>query len=373
MSSAARATGSQPPHGERIPSLDGLRALSIALVMIGHAVGTTGAPAWRLPVVAAGVANLGVQVFFVISGLLITTLLDAETERTGRIDLVKFYFRRTLRIMPPYYAALVILVLLSMLGITSTTLADVWHAVTYTSNYHPDRSWSVGHFWSLGVEEQFYLLWPALLLWAGRRKGVGIALAAVAVVPLIRTVAWVLVPAYRPYVGTSFETTSDALAAGCVLALASRHGMIPAFWLKLRASPWTPVLALAMVILPLRWFEYPSRYLTVGWTASIIACVLLVDWSVHNPSRGLGQLLNSAPMRAIGVRSYSIYLWQQLFIDHQRTAWWTAFPANIVLALVAGAASYALIERPALNLRGWLERRWFRDAAQSTQSSVAAR
>ncbi len=251
------------PHGERIPSLDGLRALSIALVMVGHAVGTVGAPAWRLPVVAAGVANLGVQVFFVISGLLITTLLDVETDRTGRIDLLKFYFRRTLRIIPPYYAALAILVLLSAQGVISVTTADVWHALTYTSNYQPSRSWNVGHFWSLGVEEQFYLLWPALLLWAGRRRGVGLALAAVILVPLVRTLAWVLLPSYRPYVGTSFDTTADALAAGCLLALASRHGMLPAFWLRLRASKWTPLLALALVVLPLRWYEYPSRYLTL--------------------------------------------------------------------------------------------------------------
>jgi peptidoglycan/LPS O-acetylase OafA/YrhL len=354
------ARGEEVVASDRIPSLDGLRALSIALVMIGHAVGTAGAPEWRLPLVSSGVANLGVQVFFVISGLLITTLLDSENSKTGGVDLLRFYFRRTFRIMPPYYAVLLVLLILSSSGVISVNGADAWHAVTYTSNYQPDRSWNVGHFWSLGVEEQFYLLWPALLLWAGWRRGAAGAMLAVMLIPVVRSCSYVLWPSYRPYVGNSFETTADALAAGCVLALAGRHNMLPALWLKFRHWQGTPFLAVALVALPLRWYEYPSRFLTIGWTVVIVASAMLVDWCVHNPSGTIGKLLNSSPMRAVGVRSYSIYLWQQLFIDHRVATWWTAFPMNILLSLAAGATSYVLIERPTLRLRSRLERRWFR-------------
>jgi peptidoglycan/LPS O-acetylase OafA/YrhL len=367
--SDANPGDAQRPTEGRIPSLDGLRALSIALVMLGHAVETAGAPAWRLPISSSGAANLGVQIFFVISGLLITTLLDTERERTGRISLPKFYFRRTLRIMPPYYVVLALLGFASVIGSLQVTSADVWHAVTYTSNYQPDRSWNVGHFWSLGVEEQFYLLWPALLLWAGLRRGTGFALFAVVAIPLARTLFWVLAPSYRSFIGTSFETTADALAAGCVLALAGRHNMLPSLWLRLRGWSWTPLIALSLVVLPLRWYEYPSRFLTIGWSVVIVACALLVDWSVHNPLSGFGRLLNSAVMRAVGVRSYSIYLWQQLFLDHRGTSWLTSFPANVALSLAAGAASYAIIEQPALRFRSRLERRWFRVTSDARGSA----
>src|SRR4051812_33530313 len=148
------------PHADhRIPSLDGLRAISIAFVLFAHLAGTRNFPASRVVGKIVDFGALGVHVFFVISGYLITRLLLEELERRQRISLGRFYLRRTLRIFPPYYAFILALVAAQALGWLQLASRDVMHAMTYTSNYYLERSWFTGHTWSLSVEEQFYLLW----------------------------------------------------------------------------------------------------------------------------------------------------------------------------------------------------------------------
>src|SRR5262249_7861489 len=139
-----------------------------------------------------GLGEFGVRVFFVISGFLITGLLMQELARDGRIRLARFYLRRTLRIFPPYYTLLVTLGLASAAGAVTLASHDLTHAATYTSNYYLGRSWFMGHTWSLSVEEQFYLLWPAVFLIAGPRRGFFIAAAVVVLTPFIRVAEWEL-------------------------------------------------------------------------------------------------------------------------------------------------------------------------------------
>src|SRR5215475_4830380 len=158
-------------EGNRIPSLDGLRCIAVAMVLFSHMLGTQGFLRPSQGAFLYEFGNLGVKVFFVISGYLITNLLLHELAKTNRIHLGKFYFRRTFRIFPACYCMVAALILFRMSGWISLTPRDVLHALTYTSNYYPGRSWSIGHTWSLGVEEQFYLLWPAALVILGRRKG----------------------------------------------------------------------------------------------------------------------------------------------------------------------------------------------------------
>ena len=153
----------------RIPSLDGLRAISILFVLFSHAVGTHHFLAEGQVGPLLGLGELGVRVFFVISGYLITTLLLEETARYGRIDLGRFYLRRTMRIFPAFYAFVLALIVLEAVGLIALNPGDKLHALTYTSNYDPDRSWYVGHTWSLAVEEHFYLLFPLLALVLLRR------------------------------------------------------------------------------------------------------------------------------------------------------------------------------------------------------------
>src|SRR5258708_33942090 len=147
----------------RVPSLDGLRALSIALVLISHLVGTRGFIVPQAIGRFFSLGELGVRVFFVISGFLITSLLLEELESEGRISLIRFYFRRTMRILPPYFTLILAVVLLEAAGWITLAPKDKLHALTYTSNYYPERSWYLGHTWSLAVEQQFYLMCAALL------------------------------------------------------------------------------------------------------------------------------------------------------------------------------------------------------------------
>jgi peptidoglycan/LPS O-acetylase OafA/YrhL len=139
-----------------MPSLDGLRAVSILIVLLGHLSGTHGFV--RLNLGIGDYAHLGVVVFFVISGFLITTLLMQEYRLHGTISLKLFYARRSVGIFPASYGYLAVIGFFGALGVFHLTWSDMWHGMTYTMNYAPLRSWQVGHLWSLSVEEQFYLL-----------------------------------------------------------------------------------------------------------------------------------------------------------------------------------------------------------------------
>src|SRR4051812_13441937 len=125
----------------QIPSLDGLRGVSILFVLFSHAVGTRFflTQAQDGPFLYLG--EMGVRVFFVLSGFLITTLLLREAKRTGRIDVGRFYFRRVMRIFPAYYTFLGVLALVDALGVIGLGPGDLLRSLSYTSNYFPERSW----------------------------------------------------------------------------------------------------------------------------------------------------------------------------------------------------------------------------------------
>src|ERR1700730_13855580 len=158
----ASAPYSAPNLVGRIPSLDGLRAVSILLVLFGHASLSDGAPHALKPFNHAG--NIGVRFFFVISGFLITTLLLKEKSQTGTISMKKFYQRRILRIFPAAYVFIAVMGLLASLGWIALRRGELFYAASFTMNYHDFHAVWLGQLWSLAVEEQFYLLWPALML-----------------------------------------------------------------------------------------------------------------------------------------------------------------------------------------------------------------
>lgn len=328
----------------RIPSLDGMRALSITAVLLGHLTGTRGFPR-ALTTVFEGpyldVAHLGVRVFFVISGFLITGLLLTEEARHGAIRLGSFYVRRTLRIVPAYVAYLAVVAALGAAGVITVTGRDFAHALTYTVNYADHPSWAIGHLWSLAVEEQFYLLWPLTLVLAGRRRAVFVALLAVCVVPWIRMLAQF----DDQHVGATFETAADALAMGCLLALWRDRlravRLLHRWWLA-------PVLLLASTAAG-TWF-YRLGMLTQD-SLSGLACAAFVFWCVEHPTSPLGRLLNTRPFVLVGTVSYSLYLWQQPFLNRYSTAWPVRFPVNLLLAVACAVGSYVIIERPFLALR----------------------
>ena len=334
-----------------IPSLDGLRALSILLVIFGHLHGTR----YFLPAETPGQGvdwnwgNLGVRVFFVISGFLITTLMLQEWEKTGTLSLRSFYFRRTLRIFPPFLVFLACMLVLTQAGVLAIPWREFVYAATYTMNFSADRGWNLGHLWSLAVEEQFYLLWPFVMVALGVRKALRCALAVVLISPFLRLGLSYALPSQIPGIGNTFYTIADPLAIGCCLAGYSGELSKNLRYQAFLRSNWIYAIAASIPVVN----ALPGTKLSFLIYQSFLnlAIAVLLDSVVHHPNRAAGRFLNWSPLRAIGVLSYSLYLWQQLFVDHGGTYGWNAFPANVVLAGMAALLSFYLVELPALSLR----------------------
>jgi peptidoglycan/LPS O-acetylase OafA/YrhL len=343
----------------RIPSLDGLRAVSIGLVLLGHLAGTQFFPVSREAGNFWNLADIGVRVFFVISGFLITGLLMDELSRSGRIRLSHFYFRRTLRIFPPYYAYLLAIFTAGGLGWIQLAPHDAAHTLTYTSNYYQERSWFVGHTWSLSVEEQFYLLWPAVLILAGLHRGLWIAAGVVFAVPLIRLVEWNLFPAVGPGIGHRFETIADAIAVGCVLAGVRDLLHRSPLYMRVLGSPLFLVVPLAALAGALT-HDRPQISFALGMSLTNVCVALMIDWCVTFHDGRIGRMLNAAPVVFVGWLSYSLYLWQQPFLNRASAADVAAFPLNLSLAVGCALVSYFVVERPSLQFRRWLEKRMFK-------------
>jgi len=346
---------SQSSTEGRIPSLDGLRAISIGFVLVAHLAGTRGFPVPTALGKVVEFGDLGVHVFFVISGYLITRLLLEELERREEIRLGRFYLRRTLRIFPPYYTLILALAIAQSLGWLQLAAHDVGRALTYTSNYYPDRSWFTGHTWSLSVEEQFYLLWPAVIVVAGPRRAIIAAACVVLLGPVIRSASWELMPWSGDGIPNRFETVADSIAAGCVLA--GIRGWLHGRTLYMRAltSPLfaiVPVAAVGAAGL----HQHPLLYFAVEMSVMNVGAALCLDWCITYPEGRIGSLLNARPLVFVGLLSYSIYLWQQPFLNRASSAALSAFPVNILIAAAAAVTSYYAIEQPSLRLRRRIER-----------------
>jgi len=335
----------------RLPSLDGLRGVSIALVLISHLTGTRGAPPFLD--FREDLGNLGVRTFFVISGFLITSLLLDERAATGTISLKKFYLRRMFRIFPASYAYILVMALLTWFGIIALKHNDLLCAVTYTVNNHYDHSWWIGHLWSLSVEEQFYLLWPFAMVFLGTASALRVAVGTVIAAPLIRISLMIFAPSQRAGIGSIFPTVADAMAVGCILACVREQLIEDPRYARFLRSFWFFLVPVAVFVL-----NYPlSAKLSalIGVSLLNIAIALCIDWCVRTPGGLIGKALNSKLAVWIGALSYSLYLWQQPFLNRHSSLTINAVPFNLVLAIVAAVLSYYLIERPFLRIKARFE------------------
>jgi peptidoglycan/LPS O-acetylase OafA/YrhL len=330
-----------------MPSLDGLRAISILMVLLGHLEGTQGFPRFNPGI--GDYAHLGVMVFFVISGFLITTLLMHEYQAHRTVSLKLFYARRSIRIFPATYGYLLILGILSYLGVVHLTHRDFVHAVTYTVNFEPDRSWQVGHLWSLSVEEQFYLLWPFAFSVLGQRKGAWAAFIVLFVGIVARVVNRALLIGTQMHDLEMFPMVADTLATGCLLALLRERLEKSALYLKL----FHPAISAALLLgaLAINRFSGYTLVSVPGTTLLNLILAVLIHRSVYVAESPSGRLLNWRPLVFVGVLSYSLYVWQQPFLNRDSQAWMNAFPQNFIFAICAALASYYLLERPFLGLR----------------------
>ena len=368
------ATPARAASLRRIPSLDGLRALSIVLVMGLHTVQRYGAdhpehpPGLLWSVVLNG--SLGVTIFFVISGYLITRLLLHEQQTRGAISMSGFYLKRAFRILPPLYVYVGVLALLSAAGRLALTKWDVVSALFFFHNYAISSTcWAIEHFWSLSVEEQFYLIWPVVLILclrlqatgrAGKDRAAAIAVAAIVLSPLVRILSF---RTHQALVHDSagFHMHADSLMFGCAAALLEGTSRFERVYRAVTRVWWLPVVGLAIgSYLEMRFQNYWNFPVGETYTGLLLAFFLL--WTVRNADSLPGRVLNARAVTHLGVLSYSIYLWQTLFLHHSNTTvfagaeWIGRFPFNWVAIVLAAEISYRVVERPSLALRNRLLR-----------------
>ena len=341
-----RVTGTVAKENH-LRSLDGIRAICIAFVIAGHLGGTRGIR--RIDLGVGDYANLGVVVFFVVSGFLITNLLLSEHERKGRISLKLFYTRRFLRIFPASYCYLACIFVLWLAGMVHLEAKDLWHGVTYTVNYVPHPAWQVGHLWSLSVEEQFYLLWPFAFFALGPRRANWVAAAVLLLGPVSRSTAWLFLrdTPYRDL--PMFPVVADSLAIGCLLANA-RTWLEGQDWYLQLFRPIYSISLLGLIFLINRYRAYTVVEI-LGMSLINLSIAILIHRSVYRSHDWTGQVLNWNPIAFVGVLSYSLYLWQQPFLNRQSTAWVNSFPQNLMFVVIAAIGSYLLLEKPLLKLR----------------------
>ena len=313
-----RATRSREKENFR-PDIEGLRGVAVLLVVFFHAGLLSNAS------VQIQGGFIGVDLFFVVSGFLITGLLIREREKTGKVSFARFYARRVRRILPAAAVVLLITIPISYALVTliqrpdtmedgaaaALSFANVRFAMT-TDYFNPVSYSPFLHFWSLGVEEQFYFVWPALLMvaaWRSPRLGAGIALAVVVVVSCAASIY--MTDANPSWAFYMLPTRAWQLAAGGLLAIgAGSMARVPGVFRHIVSRVLVIAGWLALAALLIDAFAIDSNTIPYPGTAALvptIAAVLIIASGMER--HGPGVLLGFMPIRFIGKISYSLYLW----------------------------------------------------------------
>lgn len=355
---------------KRFPSLDGWRAVSILLVLAAHCKFAAGFPKVLDPPLLDpfwSSGNLGVRFFFVISGFLITYLLVREFDETGCVSLKGFYIRRALRILPVYAAFLLVVVGLQLFTPFHQTTADWIANATFTTDFHPS-SLTTAHLWSLSVEEQFYLLWPfafALIGFQRKRRLCLFLCVPILLAPVFRLMTHTdhypagMAPFFQVY---SFLNYFDSLSIGCLTAILLARFQPEILAFVRRRAALTFAVAVLLVLVPgavtkvHRWhaitLAFSESFQAIGFALLILESVLLPH---------LFKPLNWPVMKRIGVLSYSIYIWQEIFCTEPgvfglKPVWWLSFPGWLVPVFVVAAISFYGFEKPLMALRARFRR-----------------
>lgn len=349
----AGANASSTRGLRHLPGLDGVRGLGVALVLFSHSVIYGRAPSLSATGLRSGAA--GVTLFFVLSGYLITTLLVREETAMRRISLPLFYTRRALRLFPALWLYLTVITLLWLAG---RLPHHPWHSLVTSVLYIRNlvgRGHETDHLWSIALEEQFYLIWPVVVValsWR-RRLRLPVVLGIFLVVTAWRHHAALagLASAGALYIRTDFAIDGPLL--GCALALAeARWPDLTRVWRSGRRP--AVVAGLALVGLA-AWIGFGSNDLVRPALQSTLVAGLGIPlvWSqAGSPGRGVG-LIAWRPLVYLGQISYGVYLWQQLFLGPPTVGFELvrSLPLGWLATLAVAASSYALLEAPLLRLK----------------------
>jgi peptidoglycan/LPS O-acetylase OafA/YrhL len=338
-----------------LPTLDGWRAIAIALVVIDHAFNST--------VCAAGsvrwcnrfmVGQTGVNLFFGISGFLICTRLLQEIERHSTLSLRGFYIRRALRILPPalfYLAVITVLALTRQIGLSERELTA---SLFFYRNYlGPEAGFYTTHFWSLSLEEQFYLVWPTLLVLLLAMPRLWAVICSVMLAILVagwRQAALLHDLVAYGHLARGFflrtDVRADGLLLGAAAALVVATGVGRAVLTRMPSWVWLITGGVYFGVVA----HFGLR--PTIWESALVP--LLISWTAYHPDALPARALEWPPLRWVGRLSYSLYIWQQCFFPPADIATpfpqFQRWPLAVPAALACAVASYYLLERPSIRL-----------------------
>ena len=353
MRAAHRVSSGPTQESQHVPALDGVRGMAILAVLVTHLLASNDvSSSWWVQAILSVRDQLwiGVTLFFSLSGFLITGILydTLGTENYFRT----FYGRRILRIFPLYYGVLVVLLVATPV-LHLNWQGQAWRLWTYTPNIPFTREWlqnpapylALNHFWSLAVEEQFYLIWPFVISRIRSWRGVLIAaIAGSAIALVLRT--WAAMSHYTPQ-NHSLPFCMDALLFGAVLALLVRS---PYRSLTLCAAPWIAMTGFVSILIEalrdpgLTWAS--SFYFTsLGVTVAALATTCLVGASLNHGSR-VQQFFSFGPLRFLGTYSYGIYVYHYSIdaaLNHPLRHWLETRGASKVIAIPTAALPVATL------------------------------
>jgi len=339
----------------RITALDGWRGISILCVVAAHLFGRrySSHPDADFPNIASVLSMWGVDIFFVISGFIITRLALQEYDAKGRFSIRDFYIRRLLRILPPLYTYLLFILIASTSGYIVQTYSGIFSAAIFTCNFpNAQCGWFPGHSWTLAYEEQFYLVFPIIFFFFGRRVHV-IAAALFLFLMMFPFVRFFLRLGSLWREIAEFAPSFSFISGGVVLATFEQKFVRlisnqRAFYVSI------PIYACLMVLLlsgsNVKFTPGSTgAYMQLGFTNCLLPiCFLWIIGSTAFRDTWIKRLLDHPCLQFFGKVSYSLYIWQMAFtaapsLYLERT--WLLFSP---LMLLMAALSYYLVERPSI-------------------------
>jgi peptidoglycan/LPS O-acetylase OafA/YrhL len=336
--------------------LDGFRGLAVLFVIIGHLL-TYGGPGQALTAVGLALASTGVFLFFVLSGFLITGLLQLERSEKGYVDLKRFYIRRALRLAPALLAFLALIFILKLAGLVKDVAAyEIAACLLYARNFF-GKSLTLAHIWSLSLEEQFYFCWPSIFRILPARQAFAITTMITLSIAAWRSLAiefaWFDYRRGVFYMRPYFRFDSILIGACIALGFATN---VKCLEVASQLARKIPVVVLWIFLAAWTYCGEAfskSLFLTIQMILiALILCDLILGGSQLSQA-----FFNNRLLRYMGRISYALYLWQQIFLVVKLPSWGLLrqFPVNLVASVLMAIGSYHFIETPALRLKNQFE------------------
>lgn len=340
-----------------IPSLDGWRAVAILIVVIAHTKLGLGDLTLFRNLFRPILGEFGVRIFFVLSGFLITSLLIKEHLKTGKINLASFFIRRFLRIFPVLYLYIFTVYIVNLTFNLGLSFEYFIAPILYINNFPIfPATWLLGHTWSLGVEEQFYLIWPLLFKYC--RNYIQILFIILLAMPFLSILNYLYPKLYLVFLSPFLMYAHYIFFGAAVSILCFKGFLDKGIALKMLKSKFAIfILFITVVILTTLTHKGLFGKVTIpfGDTLNALLISTLILNSIIYKNTILYKLLNAKGMKSLGTISYSLYIWQQLFIlptnSYPQLEKYFYFPFNIVLAIMAAIISYHFFEKPILKFK----------------------